>query len=70
MEKKGKNIQVGFSEPLHREDSEVQTYGCRHTNPDICKFNRMEDICAFASDDRICKNPSRAWKKKYNELNR
>ena len=63
-----KNLRIGFSEPLKKQDTEYQTYGCRANNPDICKNNGVEGICAFVCDDYICKMPSRAWKKKYNEL--
>lgn len=63
-----KNLIIGFSEPLKKQDTESQTYGCRANNPDICKNNGVEGICAFVCDDSICKMPSRAWKKKYNEL--
>lgn len=59
---------IPFSAPLHEQDTETQTYGCRHTNPDICSNHSLPGICAFTSDDFICKKPSRAWKKKYTEL--
>lgn len=64
----GRELRICFSAPLNEEDTETQTYGCRANNPDICKNNGVEGVCAFASDDCICRNPSRAWKKKYNEL--
>ena len=59
---------IGFHSPLNKEDTELQTYGCRQNNPDICKRNGIPGICAFASDDKICRHPSQAWKKKYHEL--
>jgi len=62
------NIKVPFNSPLNPQDSESQTYGCRANNPDICANNGLCDICAFIREDSICKKPSRAWKKKYNEL--
>lgn len=62
------NLKIRFNAPLNDEDTENQTFGCRQNNPDICSNNMMPNICAFASDDCICKKPSRAWKKKYNEL--
>ena len=37
-------------------------------NPDICGNNGLSGICAFASDDGICRKPSRAWKKQYQKL--
>lgn len=53
---------------LHREDSETKTYGCRHTNPDICSNNSIPNVCAFTSDDCICKKPPRSWKKLFEVL--
>ncbi len=61
-------LHIAFSAPLREGDTEVQTYGCRQNNPDICGSNGLSDICAFVRTDHICKKPSRAWKKKYNEL--
>lgn len=63
-----KELIVPFTSPLNKNDTENQTQGCRHTNPDICGSNSITNICAFASSDEICKRPSRAWKKKYLEL--
>ncbi len=63
-----KSMKVPFSAPLNEQDTETQTYGCRQNNPDICANNSLPGICAFTSEDSICKRPSRAWKKKYAEL--
>ena len=63
-----KNLQVDFNAPLNELDSEIQTYGCRQNNPDICGSNGLEGICAFASSDCLCKKPSRSGKKQYNKL--
>jgi len=63
-----KDLRILFSAPLNAGDSETTTYGCRANNPDICRNNGIEGVCAFASDDGICKEPSRAWKKKYESL--
>lgn len=57
-----------FNAPLHELDTETQTYGCRQKNPDICSNNMLDNICAFARADHICKKPSRSWKKQYNKL--
>lgn len=57
-------------EKLHPKDTEFQTYGCRHTNPDICSNNSLPGICSFTSDDCICKRPPRSWKKIFAELNK
>ena len=63
-----KELRIPINAPLNKEDTETQTYGCRANNPGICANNYMQNICAFASEDCICKKPSRAWKKKYLEL--
>ena len=65
MEKK---LKVAFNAPLSEADSETQTYGCRQNNPDICSNNSIPGVCAFTSEDCICKKPSRAWKKQYQKL--
>lgn len=57
-----------LDEPLCNLDSASQTYGCRHTNPDICKNNMLAGICAFTRKDGICKSPSKAWRKQYRFL--
>lgn len=62
------NLKIPVRAPLHPEDTENQTYGCRQNNPDICKNNGLNNICAFVRDDCICHSPSKAWKKIYNEL--
>lgn len=54
-------VKIEYSAPLHPLDTELQTYGCRANNPDICANNSIPDICAFTSDDCICKKPSRTW---------
>ena len=63
-----KELKIPFHAPLNEQDTETQTYGCRANNPDICANNGIYGVCAFASKDGICRKPSRAWKKKYNEL--
>ena len=59
---------VKFNAPLNEKDTEDQTYGCRQNNPDICGFNGLKGVCAFVTDDKICRKPSRSWKKQYNKL--
>lgn len=61
-------LRVPFNSPLNEKDTENQTFGCRQNNPDICASNSIPNVCAFTSEDCICKRPSRAWKRKYNEL--
>lgn len=63
-----KGLRVAFSAPLNEQDTETQTYGCRQNNPDICASNSIPGVCAFTSDDCICKKPSRSWKKQYEKL--
>lgn len=68
MKMNEKKLRIPLNAPLTEQDTETQTYGCRANNPDICSSNYLMGVCAFASDDCICKKPSRAWKKKYHEL--
>ena len=63
-----KQLRIPFNSPLHPQDTEWSTYGCRQNNPDICVNNGMPGVCAFISDDCICKKPSRAWKKQFQKL--
>ena len=63
-----KELKVPFAAPLNELDTEMQTYGCRVSNPDICANNSVQGVCAFTSDDCICHKPSRAWKKQFNKL--
>ena len=65
---KEKELKISFHEKLNELDSEIQTFGCRANNPDICANNRIPNICAFSSEDGICRRPSKAWKKQYNKL--
>ena len=61
-------LRIPFNNPLHEQDNETQTFGCRATNPDICKNNMLEGICAFVSSDSICHSPSKGWMKQYAKL--
>ena len=63
-----KELKIPFNAPLNEMDAENQTYGCRQNNPDICASNSIPGVCAFTSDDCICKKPSRSWKKQYEKL--
>ena len=64
-----KELKIPFNNPLNSLDTESQTYGCRQNNPNICGSNGIPGICAFASNDNICRKPSRAWKKQFQKLN-
>lgn len=63
-----KKIKFTLKDKLNKLDTENQTYGCRHSNPDICGSCFIENVCAFMSKDSICKKPSSSWKKRYKEL--
>lgn len=65
---KENKLLVPFNAPLNELDTELQTFGCRQNNPDICGSNGLANVCAFANKDGICKKPSRAWKKQYQKL--
>ncbi len=54
-------------QPLNEFDSPTQTFGCRHSNWNICK-NAFSANCAFVSKDHICKMPSKKWPIIYAEL--
>ena len=58
-----KKLRIPFSAPLNERNTEIQAYGCRANTPDICANNSIQGVCAYASNDGICKRPSRAWKK-------
>lgn len=51
-----KDLSITFNSPLHSQDTELQTYGCRANNPNICGSNGLPNVCAFSSADCICKN--------------
>lgn len=63
-----KKLCIPIREKLNELDTEKQTYGCRQTNPDICGYCYIENVCAFSSKDGICRHPSARWKKIYKEL--
>jgi len=46
-----------FHALFHPSDTEKQTHGCRHSNPDICGKNLMPNVCAFARGDGMCLAP-------------
>jgi len=58
-------LRFPLTAPLNAADTEQQTYGCRHSNPEICNACFLEDVCAFSSSDNICKKPSKSWKRYY-----
>ena len=59
---------VGCHSQLNPEDTETQTLGCRHSNPNVCGKNGLEDVCAFVREDRLCLAPPRSWPKQFRKL--
>ncbi|MGA2244274.1 MAG: hypothetical protein ABSH48_04665 [Verrucomicrobiota bacterium] len=57
-----------FHAPLHPLDSETQTFGCRHTNPDFCAKNRLPKVCALVRAAKICLAPPFLWRKQFRKL--
>lgn len=53
---------------LYEVDSENQTLGCRHTQPNICSNNNLRNVCSFVNKDQICRKPPRSWKAIYFKL--
>lgn len=43
-----KQLRIPFNAPLHPQDTEVSTYGCRQNNPDICGNNGLPRIVQAA----------------------
>ena len=63
-----KGLKFPFNAPLQSGDTAETTVGCRANNPDICKNNGIQELCAFEREDGICHSPSKAWKKQYLKL--
>tara|TARA_Y100000588_G_scaffold261927_1_gene276532 strand:+ start:1174 stop:1389 length:216 start_codon:yes stop_codon:yes gene_type:complete len=59
---------VDQKRPLLAEDTEFQTVGCRHSNPDICKNNGTVGKCALVSENNLCVLPPKTWKKLFMTL--
>jgi hypothetical protein len=57
-----------YHAPLHPLDTEKQTFGCRHTNPDICAKHHMRKVCAYARADKKCLAPPVSWPKQFQKL--
>lgn len=53
-----KSLHFKVSDPLHLKDTETVTYGCRHKDPEFCRFIDNNEVCAFAKSDSLCKKPS------------
>lgn len=61
-------LRFKLTNPLNPLDSETQTFGCRHTNPDICGSCFLEGTCAFVTEDNVCRKPSKAWGRCFQKL--
>lgn len=61
-------MKIDQKRPLTNLDSETQTVGCRHSNPNICRNHSTEEKCAFVRNDRLCLLPPRSWKAIWEEL--
>jgi len=57
-----------FHVPLKPKDTETETEGCRHTNPQICASNSLPKVCAFVRSDGMCLKPPVSWKKQFKHL--
>jgi len=57
-----------FHAPLKPKDTEKQTEGCRHTNPNICASHSIPRVCAFARPDGMCLKPPQSWPKQFKVL--
>ncbi len=57
-----------FHQPLDERDSDNATWGCRHSNPDICKNHSLYGKCAFIREDNICLLPPTSWKQQFVKL--
>jgi len=58
-----------FDSPLHDEDTETQTFGCRHSRPDRCRNYRMPGHCSFAAcSDGLCRCVPQRWKRRFRQM--
>jgi hypothetical protein len=53
---------------LSAQDNLLQTLGCRHSSPDICRNHSTPGKCAFVRKDQLCLLPPRSWKGIYQRL--
>jgi len=59
-----------FHEALHEGDTSNKTWGCRHTNPEICKNHSLFMKCAFVREDNICLIPPLTWRRQFEKLSK
>lgn len=60
--------QSRFHSELDLQDSELATWGCRHSDPKICGKQDKPGVCAFVRADGICIAPPSSWAKRYRAL--
>lgn len=60
-----KELRISPSAPLNALDTATQTYGCRHRSPHTCPNGNMPNVCAFVTNDNICRRPPNTWKRKF-----
>lgn len=63
-----RSINTDQRRPLSELDTELQTLGCRHSNPNICKNNSTPAKCAFVRQDNRCLLVPHSWKRIFYEL--
>ena len=68
MKKKWYNNAAAFHAPVHLLDSEKQTFGCRHANPEFCAKHSLPKLCALVRADKICCAPPQNWPKQFKKL--
>jgi len=61
-------IVVPFNYSIIISDTQIKTWGCYQSNLETYANNVTPEICAFITDDFICRKPSRACIKQYNKL--
>ena len=61
---------TNYKRPLMSGETESLTIGCRHSNPNICRKNGQENVCALFRADNICTSPPSSWVKRFEELNK
>ncbi len=65
---KTSRLHYALRAPLNPEDTATQTLGCRCHDRSTCCRDGIENVCAYASEDHICKSPSKIWPQVYKEL--
>jgi len=61
-------MKIAQRRPLGAADTVAPPFGCRHSNPDICKNNLTDGKCVFVRSHNICLLPPRSWGRIFREL--